>query len=182
MSDLVIVAYKGEDTADQALNKLTELQNEDLVDLDDAGVVVRDKKGKLRIKQSVPLARESTLRGGALGGTIGLVLGFILLNPVLGLAAGAAAGAGAGAFSGVVGDFRFKDELTLADYGIDNQFIRSLGSELEPDASALVVLVRNAKPDKVLPKLSSLGGKILKTSLTTDQEQRLRQALSVAQK
>jgi uncharacterized membrane protein len=44
MSELVVVSYKGEDTADQVLNKLRELQKEYLVDLEDAVVVIRDKK------------------------------------------------------------------------------------------------------------------------------------------
>ena len=55
MSDLAVIAYKGEDTADQVLNKVTEMQKEYLVDLEDAGVLIRDKKGKVRIKQSLPL-------------------------------------------------------------------------------------------------------------------------------
>ena len=42
MADLVVVAYDGEDTADQVLNKLRQLQKEYLIDLEDAVVAVRD--------------------------------------------------------------------------------------------------------------------------------------------
>ena len=38
MADLVVVAYDGEDTADQVLNKLRQLQKEYLIDLEDAVV------------------------------------------------------------------------------------------------------------------------------------------------
>jgi uncharacterized membrane protein len=166
MSDLAVVAYKGEDTADQVLNKLTEMQKEYLVDLDDAGVIIRDKKGKVRIKQSVPLARIGALGGAAWGGWIGALAGLLMLNPLLGLAAGAAVGAGAGALSGA-----------LSDYGINDDFIKSLGKELEADSSALFVLVRKVKLDRVLPELQPFGGKVIKTSLTNQQEKRLQEAL-----
>jgi uncharacterized membrane protein len=36
MSDLIVVSFDGEDTADQVLNKLRALQSEHLVDLEDA--------------------------------------------------------------------------------------------------------------------------------------------------
>jgi Protein of unknown function (DUF1269) len=47
----------------------------------------------------------------------------------------------------------------------------------EPGSSALFVLVRRATLDKVLPELRPFGGKIIHTSLSTEQEARLRQAL-----
>ena len=44
-------------------------------------------------------------------------------------------------------------------------------------SSALFILVRRVNFDKVLPELKPFGGKVLKTSLTNDQEERLREAL-----
>ena len=67
MSDLIVVSFKGEDSADQVLNKLTALQKEHLVDLEDAVVAVRDKNGKVRLKQSVNLAAAGALSGAAWG-------------------------------------------------------------------------------------------------------------------
>jgi len=49
MSDLIVVAFPGEDTADQVLNKLQALQKEHLIDLEDACVVVRDRNGKVHV-------------------------------------------------------------------------------------------------------------------------------------
>jgi uncharacterized membrane protein len=83
-----------------------------------------------------------------------------------GLLTGAAFGAGAGALLGV-----------LVDYGIDDAFIRPLGTTIEPGSSALFVLVRGVTPDKVLPELSQFQGTVLRTSLSNEQEARLRQAL-----
>ena len=81
------------------------MQKEHLLDLEDAGVVIRDKKGKIRLKQAVPLTRIGALGGAAWGGWIGAFAGILMLNPLLGLAAGAAVGAGAGAISGALSDY-----------------------------------------------------------------------------
>jgi uncharacterized membrane protein len=165
MSDLIVVAFPGEDTADQVLNKLQALQKEHLIDLEDAAVVVRDREGKVHVKQAVNLVGLEAASGGAFGALWGTFIGLLFLNPLAGLLTGAAFGAGAGALSGM-----------LSDYGIDDDFIRSLGETLEPSTSALFVLVRRATVDKVLPELQPFGGKVIHTSLSQEQETRLRRA------
>lgn len=55
MSDLVVVSFKGEETADQVLIKLQQMQKEHLIDLEDACIVVRSAKGKVHLKQAVDL-------------------------------------------------------------------------------------------------------------------------------
>jgi uncharacterized membrane protein len=166
MSDLIVVAFPGEDTADQVLNKLQALQKEHLIDLEDACVVVRDRHGKVHVKQAVNLVGLEAASGGAFGAFWGTLIGVLFLNPLAGLLTGAAFGAGAGALSGM-----------LSDYGINDDFIRSLGETLEPGTSALFVLVRRATLDKVLPEVRPFGGKVIRTSLSTEQEARLRRAL-----
>lgn len=89
-----------------------------------------------------------------------------MLNPLAGLATGVAIGAGTGALSGA-----------LSDYGIDGDFMRSMGENIEAGSSAPFILARRVNFDKVLPELKPFGAKVLKTSFTDDQEQRLRQAL-----
>jgi uncharacterized membrane protein len=171
MSDLIVVAFPGEDTADQVLNRLQALQKEHLIDLEDACVVVRDRNGKVHVKQAVNLVGLEAASGGAFGAIWGILIGLLLLNPLAGLLTGAAFGAGAGAQSGM-----------LSDYGINDDFIRSLGDTLEPGTSepgtsALFVLVRRATLDKVLPEVRPFGGQVIRTSLSTEQEARLRRAL-----
>jgi uncharacterized membrane protein len=53
---------------------------------------------------------------------------------------------------------------------------------MTPGSSALFVLVRKATPDKVLAELQGSGGKVLKTSLSHDDEAKLQAALSAAKK
>ena len=81
--------------------------------------------------------------------------------------AGAAAGAAAGA---------------LADIGIDDNFMKELGATLKPGSSALFVLVRKVTPDKVLEAVRGIGGKVLKTSLSHDDEAKLQAALDAARR
>lgn len=169
MSDLIVVGFPHEDTADQVLNKLRGLQKEHLVDLEDACVVVRNASGKVHLKQATNLVGVGAASGGTWGALWGTLIGLLFLNPLAGLLAGAAIGAGTGALSGA-----------LSDYGIDDDFIRSLGSTIAPGTSALFVLVRSVTADKVLPELQPFHGKVLRTSLSKEQEDRLKQALEGA--
>ncbi len=162
MSDLIVVGFENETKADEVLAKLGKLQRSHLIDLEDAAVVTKNDKGKVRIRQAFNLVAA----GASSGGFWGSLLGLLFLHPLLGLAAGAATGA----LSGV-----------LTDIGIDDNFMKDLGKTIEPGASALFILVREATPDKVIEELQPFDGKILKTSLTKSDEDSLKAALEKAQ-
>jgi uncharacterized membrane protein len=55
-----------------------------------------------------------------------------------------------------------------------------LGANIQPGTSALFVLIRKVTPDKVLPEIRKFGGTVLKTSLSTEQDEQLRKALAAA--
>ena len=148
-------------TAEEVRLKLRKLQNEYLIDLEDAVVAVKDTAGKVKLHQAVNLTAAGAVSGGFWGSLIGL----IFLNPLLGLAVGAGAGAVSGA---------------LSDLGINDQFMKDLAATMTPGSSALFVLVRKATPDKVLEEIKGTGGKVLKTSLSHEDEQKLQAALSAA--
>ena len=65
----------------------------------------------------------------------------------------------------------------LADVGVDDNFMKDLGSKLESGGAALILLVRSATADKVLPEISHFGGEVIQTSLDNEAEERLRHAL-----
>ena len=169
MTELVAVAFDKPDEADRALTALVELEKEYLIDLADAVVVIRDAKNKVRLKQSVNLVGAGAASGGLWGGLWGMLVGVLFLNPLAGFVVGGVAGAASGALSG-----------SLIDYGIDDKFIRSLADSLKPNSSALFVLVRKAQPEKVLAEVEKFKGRILRTSLSPEQEARLAAALSVS--
>jgi uncharacterized membrane protein len=66
--------------------------------------------------------------------------------------------------------------------GINDQFMKDLAATFKPGTSALFVLVRKATPDKVLEELSKFKGKVLKTSLSKEDEAALQAALDSAKK
>lgn len=173
MSELIVVGFKDTEQADRALNELVRLTKEPLIDLEDAVVAIRSPDGTVRIKQSVNLIGMGAAQGGLSGALWGSLVGLLFLNPLLGFAAGAAVGAGSGALAS-----------SLGDYGIDDDLIRSIGDTLQPNTSALFVLVRKVQPEKVLADISGAGfkGRVIRSSLSPDQEQRLQTASSQAQR
>ena len=167
MSNLVVFDFDGIHTADEVLNKLRSLQKEYLIDLEDACVVERDTGGKVHIKQAVNLTAVGASAGGLRGAMWGMLVGLLFANPLAGMALGAIAGAGAGALSG-----------SLADYGIRDDFIKKLSETIPAGSSALFVLFRSITEDKVLPEIEAYKPRVLKTSLSNEQEAKLRAALS----
>jgi len=166
MADLICVGFDDPTTADRALTGLTALQKEYLIELKDACVVVRSADGEVHLHQAVPLVKKGALVGGSSGALWGTLIGLLFLNPLAGLAIGAAAGAASGALAG-----------KLSDYGINDNFIRELGSTIKPSSSALFLLVQKVTADKVLARMTEFKGRVLRTSLPEEQEKRLREAL-----
>ena len=158
MSSLIAVAYPDRDTAETVRRELVELTKEHVLKLDDAVVISRDAKGKVKLHQALNPTSSGAAGGALWGGLIGL----IFLAPLLGAAIGAASGAAAGA---------------LTDLGVDDDFMKRLGEQLPEGGAALIVLVRESTPEKVLPRISAHGGHVIQTSLDHEAEDRLRAAL-----
>jgi uncharacterized membrane protein len=156
-------------TADDVLNKLRSLQREYLIDLEDSCVVERDKAGKVYIKQAVNLTALGAAGGASRGALWGALVGLLFLNPLAGMAIGAITGAGTGALAG-----------SLADYGIPDDFIKKLGQTIPSESSALFVLFKSVNEDKVLPEIEPYKPRVLRTSLSTAGEEKLKSALSKA--
>jgi uncharacterized membrane protein len=162
MSTLVAIAYPDVSTAVQVRDRLIGMQRENLIKLEDAAVVEKKMDGKIKLHQV-----NSTTGTGALWGTVwGGLLGMLFFAPLLGMAVGAAAGAAGGA---------------MTDLGVDDTFMKDLGSKLAPGGAALFLLVVQSTPDKILPEIAKYGGEIVKTSLSTDAEAHLREAAKAAQ-
>jgi uncharacterized membrane protein len=161
------LGFDGTGTADEVLTKLRGLTKQHLIDLDDACVVIRDQNGKVQIKQAVNLTALGAASGISTGMLVGALAGLLTLNPLAGMAAGGLVGAGFGALSG-----------SLADYGINDDFIKNLGAAIPSSSSALFVLVRSSTPDKVLPEIEPFKPRVLRTSLSSEREKKLIAALS----
>lgn len=155
MKKLIVLAFDTEDGALAVRDKLFELQKQELIQMEDAAVVVRNEEGKTDVKQA-----QSLVGSGALGGAFwGMLIGLIFLAPVLGMAVGAVSGALGGKF---------------ADIGIDDDFIKQVGEEIDPGESALFMLVTDAQTDRVIEELEPYDPQLLETNLSTDDEEKLR--------
>jgi hypothetical protein len=58
----------------------------------------------------------------------------------------------------------------LTDVGINDGFMKELDATMTPGGSTLFVLVTKATPGKVLEELKGTGGRVLKTSLSDEDE------------
>jgi uncharacterized membrane protein len=161
MSDLVAIVYPSEAQAEAMRNKLLELQQEYLIELNDAVVVEKTADGKVKLHQLF----NTTAAGAASGSFWGLLIGILFFMPVVGVALGAATGALSGA---------------LSDFGVNDKFMKDLGEGMQPGNAALFVLIKKMTADKVLEAVKGTGGTILKTSLDHTKEQALREALAAA--
>lgn len=161
MSDLIAIAYNDVATANQARDKVIQLQKEHVIELADLVVVERKQDGKIKLHQARNMTAGGALGGAAWGGLIGL----IFFMPLLGMAIGGATGAAMGA---------------AADNGVDDNFMRELSQGLTPGAAALFLLVDKRNPDKAVPELAPLGGQLIKTSLSTEDEESLKDAVRAA--
>ena len=108
---------------------------------------------------------NTTAAGAASGSFWGRLIGALFLNPILGIALAAASGALGGA---------------LADYGINDAFMKELSANFQPGKAALFVLIQDKTADKVLKEIRDAGGVVLKTSLDDSKEKLLRDALAKA--
>lgn len=155
MSDLVVLAFEDETGAGAMLDKMASLQKMQIVTLEDAAVVVRKQDGKVKVKQA-----NSLVGAGALGGAFwGMLIGLLFFVPWLGLAIGAVSGAIGG---------------KLSDVGIDDKFIKEVGETIEPGHSALFLLIAESTPDRLAEELAGTKAKVIQTSLSKEDDARLR--------
>ena len=162
MSDLIVISFKDELKADEVLIYMRTLDRKGIIALKDAVVVVRKKEGKAEVKPTKKTA--SSLYSGVLSGSPwGLFLGFLVVHSPVGGVVGAAVGA----FLGV-----------LASIGINYNLIREVSNTLEPGTSAILVLTKKSTPDKVWENLSKFEGRVLRTSLSKEDEAKLQKALT----
>ena len=167
MSDLIVVTYPDLYKAGEVVAVLQRLQKQYLLEMEDAAFVTKDESGKVKLHQTVQLTQLGAASGAVSGTFWGALIGLLFLNPLLGAVAGAAVGGASGAISGAV-----------SDYGIPDDFIKSLGNDLKAGTSAAFVLIRKATTDKVLAEVSKYGGHVLRSSLSNEAEAKLQAALT----
>jgi uncharacterized membrane protein len=156
MATLSVWKFPTAGGADEAESTLEQLQKEELIKLHDAAIVSwpQGRKG--------PKTRQvNSLTGvGALSGSFwGLLFGLLFFVPLLGMAMGAALGALSG---------------SMADVGIDDDFINDVRRKITPGTSALFVLTSDAVNDKVRDRFKGTNAELIRTNLSAEDEAKLR--------
>ena len=158
MTALTVWKFDSSAGADEALAKLESLQKQQLVEIQDAAIVEWPQgKKKPKTRQAVNLTGAGALSGAFWG----MLFGLLFLIPFFGMAMGAAMGALAGHFS---------------DYGIDDDFIKSVQDQVTEGTSALFLLTGNVTVDKVQQELKGQMGSLIRSNLTNEQEAKLNEA------
>jgi uncharacterized membrane protein len=162
MATLTAVKFPTAVGADEALQILERLQREEAIRIHDGAIVSWvDGAKKPKTRQLNHLAGSGALGGGFWG----LLFGLIFFVPILGLLVGAAMGAAS---------------ASLADVGIDDDFIKEVREKVTPGTSALFALTSDGVPDKVAEAFRGVDGELLHTNLSSEQEAQLREVFSEA--
>jgi uncharacterized membrane protein len=160
MATLSVLKFETSDGAEEALDLVKSLQKQQLITLQDAAIVTWPEGAKKpKTKQLISLAGIGALNGAFWG----MLFGLIFFVPLLGLAVGAAFGAfGA----------------SMADVGIDDEFIKKTKEKVTEGTSALFLLTSDATTDKVVEQMKKLDFEIISTSLSQEEEDQLKAAFS----
>jgi uncharacterized membrane protein len=158
MATVTVLKFPTTEGADDILSRVQDLQKQHLIKLHDAAIVFWPVGKKApRTRQLVDL-----VSAGALSGMFwGMLFGLIFFAPLFGMAVGAAFGALGGAFR---------------DYGIDDDFIKRVRSQVTEGTSALFLMTSEAVMDRVVDAMKDAKFEIIATNLSKGQEQKLREA------
>jgi uncharacterized membrane protein len=158
MTTLVAIGYPDETTATAASLEASRLAKDLVIQPDAIAVIIRDKEGKFHVTTN----HHAVGSGASWGMFWGLLFGLLFFVPFIGMAVGA----GLGALMG-----------KMTKGAIDKEFRDRIREELQPGTSALFLIVEKVTPDKAVEALSRFGGTVLKSSLPTDVEKDLQEAL-----
>src|SRR3984885_10853362 len=161
VSDLIVIGYPDENTAQNVWEELVKLERDYLVDLEDAAVIKRDRKVKLYVTTR---AQRAVSWGSFSGLFWGVLLGLLFLFPLAPLVgvAGGIMGAALGA---------------AENLGIKGDFKQRVQDMVQPGTSAILVILRQATYDKFVEALRPYGGARLRNSLAPEAEQQLMKIL-----
>lgn len=162
MGTLTVFKFDTPDGADRMESVLMNLQQQQLIQVQDAAVVTWPQGKK---KPKTRQLHNMTGFGAMEGAFWGMLFGLLFFVPFLGLAIGAGMGALMASF---------------ADVGISDKFIKQVQSQVTPGTSALFALTSNAVMERALEAIKAAGlqPELIATNLTSEQENKLREAFA----
>lgn len=156
MATITVLKFETADGAEKALDVVKDLSKQHLINLHDAAIVTWPQgKKKPKTEQLTSLTGAGTLSGVFWG----MLFGLIFFVPILGLAVGATVGALTG---------------SMADIGIDDDFIRSIRSKVTEGTSALFLMTSDAVQDRVAEVSKGMKFELIASNLSREEEDKLR--------
>ncbi len=145
---ILIVTFNDMEKADKAYDSLKQWQKENLIDIGDAVVLVKDEKGKIKVHET----HEFTSKKGAVwGGAAGAVIGLMVGGPIGGLVLGAAAGGLAA--KGI-------------DVGVSNEEIEAVEEAMNNASSAIALQIISVHDKSMLKAMvRELEGTVFELSI-----------------
>ncbi len=159
MSELIVIGYDSQATATEAYNKVMSLSKDFVVTLNGLAIVTVDAEGKSHVETPQKIVGVSA----ASGALWGMLIGLLFFVPGVGLLLGGAMGALFG---------------KLGKSGINDQFRAQVQDMLTPGSAAVVVMASKITEDKFADAMGPFGGKLLKTSLSEEDEKELASELA----
>lgn len=158
MATVTVLKFPTADGATEVLHRVHDLQKQHLIVVHDAAIVSWPAgKKSPKTRQLVDM-----VSAGAVGGMFwGMLFGLIFFTPLFGMAIGAVVGALGGSFR---------------DYGIDDDFIRRIRTQITEGTSALFLMTSDAVVDRVADAMKDVKFELIATNLSKEQEQKLREA------
>ena len=129
--EVLIAVYGTEEGAEEALDQLKQMRKDQIIDIVDGGVMVKEQEsGKVEVKQlGLPSVKKGTKGGVIVGAIVGLIFPpTILAGAILG---GAAGGLGAKL-----------QKIHRKDKELDG-FLQETGESLEPGSSAIIAVLED---------------------------------------
>ncbi len=159
---IIVLGFENPYGAEAMLDDVRKWQAQGLIEIEDAVVASAGPGGSIDIQQT---HRSQKTRFALRGGGIGLLAGALSGGSILGLVAGVTAGI-------------LQDRRREMDCGLANDFVQAASQWVDPDRSALFLLVEEANVAKLRAKLKPVRAKLLSTTLAPEQELALRRALA----
>lgn len=138
--------------------------------ISDACAVFRNHEGGLTLDQMVDRADRFFVAGLFLGGITGFVIGYSIWGWPISLLtsiAGAIAGLGLATLVAV-----------LMDYGLNDDFIQKVASELPPESSAIIILHKPQSVARFRSLMAQSGGRVYQTRYSERAQEKLQAVMA----
>ena len=148
MSQLLVVGFEEKYKADEVMLDIIKKEQQHLADLEDAVVITKNAQGKVRVKPYYDILSATQGHKSQFWGSIVSTL------------------------------FESSDQEALSKIGLDQKICSDLEEMIQPNSSAIFVLLKKIDLERALAGIQEYQGKILHTTLNLEDEEELLQTLN----